>query len=237
MAREAVRFETAVTVAPVTLPAHASLLTGTYPPAHGVRDNQIFSLAPETATYTAWLKARGYATGAFVSAIVLDHRYGLNNGFDTYDDEMSGASERSARETLDRAERWVGSARQPFFLWVHLFEPHAPYVAGSYAAEVTAVDSELDRFFNALRGRGIWDDLVVSVTSDHGESLGEHGESTHGYFVYDSTVRIPWILKAPGVKARQFAHQVRIVDVLPTMIALSRVAAAGRIAASRRRMA
>ena len=100
-------------------------------------------------------------------------------------------------------------------------------MAGSYAAEVTAVDSELDRFFNALRGRGMWDDLVVSVTSDHGESLGEHGESTHGYFVYDSTIRIPWILKAPGVKARQFAHQVRIVDVLPTMIALSRAAAAG----------
>ena len=116
---------------------------------------------------------------------------------------------------------------------MHLFEPHAPYVAGSYAAEVTAVDGELDRFFNALRGRGMWDDLVVSVTSDHGESLGEHGESTHGYFVYDSTVRIPWILKAPGVKARQFAHQVRIVDVLPTMIALvacrgSRGSSAGR---------
>ena len=227
MAREAVRFDTAVTVAPVTLPAHASLLTGTYPPAHGVRDNQIFSLAPETPTYTAWLKARGYTTGAFVSAIVLDHRYGLNNGFDTYDDEMSGAAERSARETLDRAERWVGSARQPFFLWVHLFEPHAPYVTGSYAAEVTTVDTELDRFLNALRSRGIWGDLVVSVTADHGESLGEHGESTHGYFVYDATVRIPWILKAPGVKARQFGHQVRIVDVLPTMIALSRAAQPG----------
>jgi tetratricopeptide (TPR) repeat protein len=227
LARESLRFDTAVTVAPVTLPAHASLLTGTFPPAHGVRDNQIFSLAPRTATYPAWLKARGYATGAFVSAVVLDHRYGLNNGFETYDDEMNGASERSARETLDRAERWVGAARQPFFLWIHLFEPHAPYVAGSYAAEVTAVDTELDRFFNAVRGRGIWNDLVVSVTADHGESLGEHGESTHGYFVYDATVRIPWILKAPGVTARQFGHQVRIVDVLPTMIALAGAAQPG----------
>ena len=227
LARESVTFDRAVTIAPVTLPAHASLFTGMFPPAHGVRDNQIFSLARDAATYPAWLKARGYATGAFVSAIVLDRRYGLNNGFDTYDDEMNSASERSARETLDRAERWVGAARQPFFLWIHLFEPHAPYVAGSYAAEVTAVDTELDRFFNALRGRGIWDNLVVSVTSDHGESLGEHGESTHGYFVYDATVRIPWILKAPGVKARQFGHQVRIVDVLPTMIALSGAAPAG----------
>lgn len=227
LARESLRFDTAVTVAPVTLPAHASLLTGTYPPAHGVRDNQIFSLAQSTATYPAWLKARGYATGAFVSAIVLDHHYGLNNGFETYDDEMNGAPERSARETIDRAERWVGAARQPFFLWIHLFEPHAPYVAGSYAAEVTAVDTELGRFFNALRGRGIWNDLVVSVTADHGESLGEHGESTHGYFVYDATVRIPWILKAPGVKAHQFSHQVRIVDVLPTMIAVSGAAQSG----------
>jgi tetratricopeptide (TPR) repeat protein len=227
LAREAVRFETAVTVAPVTLPAHASLLTGAFPPGHGVRDNQIFSLAPDAATYPAWLKARGYATGAFVSAVVLDHRYGLNNGFDIYDDEMNGAAERSARETLDRAERWVGGARQPFFLWVHLFEPHAPYVAGSYAAEVTTVDTELDRFFNTLRARRLWDDLVVSITADHGESLGEHGESTHGYFVYDATIRIPWVLKAPGLKPRQFDPQVRIVDVLPTMIALARGARPG----------
>ena len=222
LAREAVSFDTAVTVAPVTAPAHASLLTGTYPQAHGVRDNQIFSLAAGAATYTSWLKSRGYATGAFVSAIVLDRRYGLNQGFETYDDEMNGATERGARETLDRAERWVGSARRPFFLWIHLFDPHAPYLAGSYAAEVTAVDSELDRFFTALRSRAIWDDLVVSVTSDHGESLGEHGESTHGYFVYDATLRIPWILKAPGITPRRFAHQVRIIDVLPTMIALAR---------------
>ena len=222
LASESVRFDTAVTVAPVTLPAHASLLTGTYPPAHGVRDNQVFTLPQSAPTYAKWLQSRGYATAAFVSAVVLDHRYGLNSGFATYDDDMGSSAERSARDTLDRAERWIASARQPFFLWVHLFEPHAPYKTGSYAGEVTATDAELDRFFSAIRSRGIWNDLVVSVTADHGESLGEHGESTHGYFVYDATIRIPWVLKAPGLNARRFVPQVRIIDVLPTMIELAR---------------
>jgi choline-sulfatase len=226
LARESMTFDAAVTVAPLTLPAHASLLTAKYPPAHGVRDNQIFSLGDGTPTYTSWLKARGYATAAFVSAIVLDHRYGLDAGFDTYDDEMSGAAERRAHATLERAERWLDTARAPFFLWVHLFEPHAPYAAGDYAAEVTAADRELGDFFADLRRRGLWDDVVLSVTSDHGESLGEHGESTHGFFVYDSTIRIPWILKAPGQAPRRFTYQVRILDVLPTMIELAQAGGA-----------
>jgi choline-sulfatase len=221
LARESVTFDRAVTVAPLTLPAHASLLTAMYPQAHGVRDNQIFSLGEGTPTYASWLKARGYATAAFVSAIVLDHRYGLAAGFDTYDDEMSGAAERSAHATLERAEQWLGTTRTPLFLWVHLFEPHAPYGTGSYASEITTVDRELGDFFADLQHRGLWDDAVVSVTSDHGESLGEHGESTHGLFVYDSTIRVPWILKAPGQAPRRFTHQVRILDVLPTMIELA----------------
>ena len=229
LAAEALKFETAITVSPVTLPSHASLLTGSYPPAHGVRDNQIFALAEGTPTFVSWLKGHGYATGAFVSAIVLDDRYGLDAGFDTYDDDLAGGAERAARDTLARAEAWLqravpaGRSAPPFFLWVHLFEPHAPYAAGSYAAEVTAVDAALGQFFQNLKSRGLWDDLVLSVTSDHGESLGEHGESTHGYFVYDSTIRIPWILKAPGLAPGQFAPQVRILDVLPTMTALARV--------------
>jgi choline-sulfatase len=237
LARESIAFDSAISVGPLTLPGHASLLTGLYPPAHGLRDNHLYSLPKETATYTAWLKAHGYQTGAFVSAIVLDKRYGLNAGFDTYDDEMAdGAPERSAQETLQRAAQWLttrGAAAgrsevsgtrappQPFFLWIHLFEPHAPYKTGSYAGEVTAVDREIDRFFAVLRERGLWNDAVLSVTSDHGESLGEHGEATHGYYIYDSTIRIPWILKAPGLTAQRVAAQVRLVDVMPTMIALA----------------
>src|SRR5262245_10762511 len=174
LAAEAVSFDQAITVAPLTLPAHASLLTAQFPPRHGVRDNQIFTLPASAITYPSILKQHGYATAAFVSAVVLDHRYGLNRGFDVYDDEISGP-ERAAADTLDRAARWIEGAGKPFFVWVHLFEPHAPYLAGSYAAEATLVDSALAGFFSRLRGSGIWDDLVLSVTADHGEALGEHG--------------------------------------------------------------
>ena len=229
LATAGIRFDTAITVSPVTLPSHASLLTGIYPTAHGVRDNQIFALAEGTPTIASWLKEHGYATAAFVSAIVLDDRFGLDAGFDTYDDDVGAGAERSAPDTLARASAWLqraappGGTSAPFFVWIHLFEPHAPYTAGSYAAEVTSVDAALGQFFQTLKSRGLWDDIVLGVTSDHGESLGEHGESTHGYFVYDSTIRIPWILKAPGLAPGRFAPQVRILDILPTMAAMARV--------------
>jgi choline-sulfatase len=226
LARESVAFDTASTVAPLTSPAHASMLTGTLPPAHGVRDNTVFSLPDGTATFTAWLRQRGYATAAFVSAVVLDRRYGLNAGFDTYDDAITDGPERPASVTLALAGQWLFDrpaerADRPFFLWIHLFEPHAPYKAGSYHGEVSTVDRELAAFFARLRDHGLWDDLVLSVTSDHGESLGEHGEQTHGFFVYDATIRIPWILKAPGLHPRRFEPHVRILDVMPTMAALA----------------
>ena len=225
LARAAVVFEYATTVAPVTLPAHASMLTGTFPPAHGVRDNTIYSLPAGTATFASKLRERGYSTAAFVSAVVLDHRYGLNQGFDTYDDAVGNNPERRAADTLASARHWLsGNAAvpaKPFFAWIHLFEPHAPYLSGSYASEVSVVDEELGSFFSWLREKQLWDTLVVSVTADHGESLGEHGEQTHGFFVYDSTIRIPWLLKAPGLAAGRFAPHVRIVDVLPTMAALA----------------
>jgi arylsulfatase A-like enzyme/Tfp pilus assembly protein PilF len=229
LTREAVVFEAATSVAPLTLPAHTSMLTATFPPAHGVRDNTIYSLPQGTATFATWLRQRGYATGAFVSAIVLDHRYGLNQGFDVYDDDVRDAPERSAEQTLARAREWLSDvampADKPFFAWVHLFEPHAPYVSGDYASEVTAVDRELDSFFSWLRDKRVWENVVLSVTSDHGESLGEHGEQTHGFFVYDSTIRIPWLLKAKGLEPGRFSPHVRIVDVLPTMTALAQVGA------------
>lgn len=229
LSAESMVFDQAISVGPVTLPAHASLLTGLLPPVHGVRDNHIFSLDPGTPAYPGWLQSQGYDTAAFVSAVVLDRRYGLDAGFETYDDEMPGEQpERGARETLARAERWLttraGGSAAPFFVWIHLFEPHAPYVTGSYAGEVAEVDRELGRFFDMLRARGLWDDTVLTVTSDHGESLGEHGEDTHGFFIYDSTIRIPWLLRAPGLAPGRFAHQVRLLDVMPTMVAQADVA-------------
>lgn len=224
---EALVFDAAISVGPLTLPAHTSLMTGLLPPAHGVRDNHIVSLDPSVPTYAEWIKARGYDTAAFVSAVVLDRRYGLAKGFDVYDDTMPEQSpDRSAADTLARAERWLTSREgkdAPFFLWIHAFEPHAPYVTGSYASEVRAVDRELGRFFEMLRARGLWENTVLSVTSDHGESLGEHGEDTHGFFIYDSTIRIPWILKAPTVATGHFAPQVRVLDIMPTMLALAEI--------------
>jgi tetratricopeptide (TPR) repeat protein len=221
--REAVVFEQAVTVAPLTLPAHASLLTGMYPPRHGVRDNAVFALPADVATYPSQLQQLGYATGAFVSAVVLDHRYGLNRGFDVYDDEIAGP-ERAGGETLAHAASWMVRAPRPFFLWVHLFEPHAPYRTGSYAGEVTAVDTALGEFFRHLRDAHLWADIVLSVTADHGESLGEHGEQTHGFFLYDATLRIPWVLKAPGVLPRRVPQLVRLVDEMPTILEVAGVA-------------
>ena len=218
LSQQAVTFDQAVSVGPVTLPGHASLLTGLFPPRHGARDNAVYALAPEVETFTAALKARGYATGAFVSAIVLDKRYGLARGFDVYDDAIAAEHvERDAPATFAAATRWISGVRQPFFLWVHVFEPHAPYRAGSYDAEVAIVDREIDAFTRTLVERGLWNDVVFSVTADHGESLGEHGERTHGYFLYDSTIRIPWVLRAPGRAPARVSHQVRLVDVLPTM--------------------
>jgi choline-sulfatase len=224
LARDAVVFDQAITVAPLTLPAHASLLTAQYPTRHTVHDNQIFALPETVPTYQSILKQRGYATGAFVSAVVLDHRYGLDRGFDVYDDDVAGP-ERAASDTLARAARWLDSAPRPFFVWVHLFEPHAPYRAGSYGAEVTTTDTALAGFFGHLRDVRLWDNLVVSVTSDHGESLGEHGEQTHGFFVYDAALRIPWIVKAPGLTPNRVRQLVRLVDVMPTVVELADPAA------------
>jgi len=220
LGREAVVFDQAITVAPLTLPAHASLFTGLYPPRHRVRDNQVFTLPGDVPTYPSLLKQRGYATAAFVSAVVLDRRYGLNSGFDVYDDEIEGP-ERAAAETLTRAERWLDRAPRPFFLWTHIFEPHAPYRTGSYRSEVAAADAALAPFFARLRDVHVWDDLVLSVTADHGESLGEHREQTHGFFLYEAALRIPWILKAPGLSPRRVAQLVRIVDVMPTIVDLA----------------
>ena len=217
LGREAVVFDQAVTVSPLTLPAHASLLTARYPPRHGIRDNEIFSLAPDVPVYPAMLKQRGYATAAFVGAPVLDRRYGLQRGFDVYDDEIAGA-ERTAADTLARATRWLDAAPPLFFTWIHLFEPHAPYRSGSYAGEVKGVDAALHDFFAHLRDRRLWDDVVVSVSADHGESLGEHEEQTHGFFLYDATLRIPWILKGPGLRPRRVSDLVRIVDEMPTIL-------------------
>src|SRR5262249_42800767 len=149
-----------LTVAPLTLPAHASLLTGAYPTRHGVHDNHVSALREDTPTYPQRLKRRGYATAAFVSSVVLEHRYGLTHGFDIYDDDIQGP-ERTGQDTVARATRWIEGARRPFFVWIHLFEPHAPYQTGSYDGEVRAADAAAERLFQFLRTKNLWNDVVV----------------------------------------------------------------------------
>jgi arylsulfatase A-like enzyme/Flp pilus assembly protein TadD len=240
LAVQGARFETAIAATPITLPSHATLLTGAWPPRHGVRHNGIFELGPELPTLAERFREAGYATGAVVGAVVLRARYGLGRGFDHYDDQVgtrragaSGFLERSATDVTDAALAWLPTAgERPFFLWVHYYDPHLEHRAPAsfaaqlpgrpYDAEVAYVDHELGRLLLGLEAHGRLADTIVAVTSDHGESLGEHGELNHGMTLYDATMRVPWIVAGPGVPAgRVVPGVVRGVDVAPTLLALA----------------
>jgi arylsulfatase A-like enzyme/Tfp pilus assembly protein PilF len=242
LASRGVRFDDAVTVAPLTLPSHASILTGLYPPNHGVRANGHYRLAPAHETLAELLSRRGYETAAFVSAFVLDHRFGLDQGFETYDDavdpERTGGlsiEERPAGEVTDSASRWLGtrSSKRPFFAWVHYFDPHKPYRAPEpfasrypdhpYAAEIAYMDAEIGRLIRALESGGQAERTLIVVVADHGEPLGAHGEEVHGFFVYEAVMRVPLIVVLPGVAPRQPAvddRVVSVVDIFPTVLDL-----------------
>jgi arylsulfatase A-like enzyme/tetratricopeptide (TPR) repeat protein len=246
LARRGVVFEHAATPAPLTQPAHASLLTGTYPPYHGLRVNGGVALAQAHFTLAEALHARGYATGAFLGAFVLDGRWGLGQGFDVYDDRFPldryehvdlGGVQRRGDEVMDLALRWMEQRGDgPLFAWIHLYDAHTPYEppepflseygaagpAGLYAGEVAFVDSQIGRLSSWLRAAGREERTIVVVAGDHGEALGSHGEGTHGFFVYDYAVHVPLIVAAPlralrGVRVRE---QVSLVDVMPTVLAL-----------------
>ncbi len=243
-------FMRAQTSAPITLPAHASLMTGRSLPGHGVNDNLTYVLPPEIPALAESFKKGGYATGAFVSAALLGARYGLARGFDRYDDAMPKAAptggavfnfgERPGRATVDQALSWLATQqRAPAFLWVHLWEPHAPYTAprefaalfpgDPYQAEVAAVDAAVGQLVDgiaALRGDG---KLLVVVVGDHGEALGEHGEQTHGIFLYQATMHVPFVVHGPGwgVKAGRVEPPVGLVDVMPTLLDLAKLPTPG----------
>lgn len=237
LARSGAVFESAFTPAPITLPAHATLFTGNYPPRHGVRDNAIFRLAPEATTLAELLAGAGWRTAGFVSAFVLDRAFGIAQGFEHYDDLFQseiggvlGEEERDARATTDAVLRWFAS-RPPAtsFLFVHYFDPHHPYAAPEpfasaaahpYEAEIAFVDSELGRLLEGL-GADFLARALVILTADHGESLGEHGEATHGVFVYQSTMAVPLVIAGPGIAPGQrIEGAVSLADVLPTVLEL-----------------
>ncbi|MFQ5738838.1 MAG: sulfatase-like hydrolase/transferase [Acidobacteriota bacterium] len=239
LAEDGILFEQAITPVPLTLPAHASLLTGTYPLFHGVRDNSGFTLPNDQLTLAEVLQSSGFRTGAFIGAFVLDSRFGLNQGFQEYFDHFDSdtlsavnleISERRAEEVLRRAQEWIAQGLAgPFFCWIHLYDPHAPYhppeafrssTRSDYDGEIAYVDRQIGDFFRFLRQNRLYDSSLIVLTSDHGEGLGDHGESTHGMFLYDSTLRVPLILKPPFFKKKgqRIDRQVRLIDVMPTIL-------------------
>jgi arylsulfatase A-like enzyme/predicted Zn-dependent protease len=242
LARGGVRFSQAFSHVPLTFPSHSSLMSGLLPTRHGMRDNGTTILPPTVALLAERFRAAGYRTGAFVSAFVLDRRFGLDRGFDTYGDDVPGTdaavggdpSERSVRaaETVDRALAWLGANdARPRFLWVHLFDPHAPYdppepfrsqhAGRPYDGEIAYMDAQIGRLLEAAHGAGrSW---LTVVAGDHGEGLGDHDELTHGYYVYGNTQRVPLLMHLPGrvPAAAEVPAVVGLVDVAPTMLELS----------------
>jgi arylsulfatase A-like enzyme/tetratricopeptide (TPR) repeat protein len=239
LAADGVLFERAYAHAPTTLPSHASIFTGRLPPSHGVRDNAGYRLDDGVATLAERLQAAGYATGAAVSSFVLRRATGIARGFERYDDGIEfdsraglGGLERAGDETLSLALAWLDDSRRldgrPPFLFLHLFEPHAPYTppppfdaaADPYDGEISAADRVVGRLIDALEERGLYDDALIVLLSDHGEGLGDHGEQEHGLLLYREALHVPLILKLPRERSRgaRVAAPAQLVDVLPTLV-------------------
>ncbi len=247
LAAHGVRFENALAQVPITLPSHAVILTGTYPMYNGERDFTSPSLPARVGLLAEAFQRHGYDTAAFVSSFVLNSSWGLNRGFQTYDDHFGpqqfeirnpGNIERRAEETVGRLLAWFkarhpgGATAHPFFVWLHLYDPHRPYdppepfrteFAGHlYDGEIAYVDSQLARLFDVLRASDLYDRTLIVLVADHGESLGEHGEDEHSFFVYNATLRVPLIVKPPrGLgSARVVRRLVGNIDVAPTLLRL-----------------
>ena len=245
LAREGARALDASTHVPITRPSHTSLFTARYPSDHGVRDNIARPLAAEVPTLAELLHGQGFATAAFVSSVVLAKQSGLNRGFDTYDDRFDtdtrdvtflDAVQRRGDATIGAVERWL-DGRSPeaqakrTALWVHLYDPHDPYEppepfatqfrGREYDGEVAWTDALIGRLRATLEAHHLWDDAVVVVAADHGEALGEHGETGHGFFVYETTIKVPLVLRGPGVTpGTTIGGPFRLIDVAPTALTL-----------------
>jgi arylsulfatase A-like enzyme len=238
VAREGVLFEQAESAAPLTLPAHTSLFTGRFPFQHGVRDNGAV-LDPGELTLAQVLQTRGFRTAAFPASYVLDARWGLTRGFDLYDGTFGYRGDgspghgmrRSADQIVDRALAWLDTASDArFFGWLHFYDAHTPYdppqgqayTATGYQGEIAFIDSQIGRVLAFLDARHLRDHTLVVLVGDHGESLGEHGERTHGLFVYEAVTRVPLIISAPSsrMRGRRVTDVVRSVDVMPTVLDL-----------------
>jgi choline-sulfatase len=246
LARRGVVFEQAATATPLTLPAHCTIMTGTYPTYHGVRVNGNTALSDEQTTLAEVLAAQGYQTGAFIAAFVLDGRWGLKQGFQHYDDQFDlkkykhldlGEVQRPGNEVVDAALAWLEAERdKPFFAWVHLYDPHVPYAppepyaseyarrgpTGPYDGEIAFMDEQVGRLTSWLARAGLDRSTIVVFVGDHGEGLGSHGEGTHGYFVYDYAMHVPLVVSAPfeALQGKRSPGQVSTADVFPTVLDL-----------------
>ncbi len=236
LAAQGTRFARCTACTPLTMPSHSTIFTGVYPFVHGVRQNAIDRLSPAFETLAETLQRAGFATHAVVAAFVLQGRFGLGQGFDTYSDRFRprdgnpAAAERRADEVVDEAiARLRENAGRRFFLWAHFYDPHYPYESTqhadpasreAYADEIAFMDAEIGRLLTELRTLGLAERTLIVLVGDHGEGLGDHGESEHGYFVHDTDMHVPLILTCPGVvsAARVVDAQVRTVDITPTAL-------------------
>lgn len=236
VAREGIIFENAITTVPLTLPAHSSMLTGTIPPYHGVRANMGFRLGGSNETLAELLGKSDYVTAAIIGKSIMASEYGFAQGFDLFNDDFSGQKdpqledERRAGETCDLAVEWLeehGDDR--FFLFLHFYDPHDPYIPpepfasrfrdNPYAGEIAYTDFCIGKVIEKLKKMGLYDSTFIVVTGDHGESFGEHGEEKHGYFIYNTTMKVPLVMKPPGWRgSRKVPGLTGVVDVVPTIL-------------------
>src|SRR6266705_3153283 len=235
LAADSTRFERAYTAVPVTLPSHTVIFTGTYPMLSGVHDFAANKLSPNQPTLASVLREEGYTTGAVIGSAVLDSRFGLNHGFDFYYDHFD--FNRLQESNLDEMERpgnivadvtldWLSKNYQKkFFLWMHLYDPHYPYRPPApyseqykdrpYDGEIAFADAQVGRLIRFLKDKNLYRNTVVVLAGDHGEGLGEHGEKTHGFFIYNATLRVPLILHLPGeASAKTLTHLVSLADLM-----------------------
>ncbi len=235
---DGIRFDNAWSHVPLTLPSHTSIFTGLLPGEHGVRDNLGYQLRPDVPTLASRLQQNGYATAGMVSAWVLRGDSGISNGFQVWDDGLDprpgaalGELQRSGDATVAKAVEWLNQrpTTEPFFLFVHLFEPHSPYsppepyrsrYPDRYDGEIATVDAIVGQLLSSLRSRGLYDDSTIILLSDHGEGLNDHGEEEHGIFLYREALHVPLVLKLPGSRwaGKTVDDVVQLIDVFPTVL-------------------
>ncbi|MHC4962396.1 MAG: sulfatase-like hydrolase/transferase [Planctomycetota bacterium] len=250
VAAEAVRFEHVISPVPLTLPSHSTMMTGTIPPRHGVHDNLNYTLGDSNVTLAEVLKLNGYTTGAVISSYVLESRFGLDQGFDDYDDEFDqtltdvAGDQRRGGEVSEHAVRWLQEHQtENFFLFLHYYDPHSPYnppdnfknvfaskqsnadstekAKLAYAEEIAYTDHCIGQVIDKLKSLGLYDSTLLFITGDHGEGLGEHKEMGHGYFIYQESIKVPLIVKVPGSKKAQIVNDMAgLIDIPPTVCSL-----------------